>query len=225
MFCADGAVFSSTLNKLDSDKILSFKMALPKAHGTAETARLQAFVMKQAPEAMGLFPILRRTDMQVIGSYIQLFNYIDMHLRRCLEIFARNNMLPESTAKKYTRIPASKLTSTLRPVIEAMDASSEEINLALLHLDGIDAGRPIRNLLAHWAGRRIPNEDAIVLLTKSESDAEQSGYPLNAYGAATAILLMQDLRERLSVIGSYENWLALKTGEWFKRYVSNQSVP
>lgn len=194
-------------------------MPLPKPNETTETNRPQAFVQQRTPEELGRFPILRRSDMQLIGTYIQIYNYIDMHLRRCIEIFARRDMLSANFGKKYTRIPASKLTSTLRPIFLAMPSTEEDVAVAILHFDNIDVGRPLRHLLAHWAARKIPNEDAIVLLTKYEPDAEQIGIQLNPYGAATAILHMQDIRERIEVIGSYENWLGVKTSEWFKRYV------
>jgi hypothetical protein len=76
-------------------------------------------------------------------------------------------------------------------------------------------------LLAHWAARRFPNDDAILLLTKHEPDAESVGRPLNEYGACTAILLVDDLRDRMMLVGSYENWFGVKIAEWFKRYVGD----
>ena len=64
-----------------------------------------------------------------------------------------------------------------------MDAAVENIPETIRILAIIERRREIRNLLGHWAARRIPNEDAIVLLTKDESDAMQisGAYLSNGY--------------------------------------------
>jgi hypothetical protein len=196
-------------------------MPLPQGFLTPETQRLQAYLDTLTPQQVGQFPPLRRTDMQIIGAYIQIYNYLDTHLRRAVEIFVRREMLPESVRRKYRRIPASKLVETVRPVVAAMPRDIEDVDLALLHLENIERGRPLRNLLAHWAARRFPQDEALLLLTKHEPDAESIGFPLNEYGAATAIIPVNELRERMLTVGSYENWFGVKIAEWFKRYVGD----
>ena len=51
-------------------------------------------------------------------------------------------------------------------------------------------------MLGHWAARRIPNEDAIVLVTKNESDAMQTGgaYLPNGYVKSAILRLARYTR-------------------------------
>jgi hypothetical protein len=76
-------------------------------------------------------------------------------------------------------------------------------------------------LLAHWAAKRIPGEDAIVLMSKDGRDEKQiSGEDQSRDDyVRTAIFDLADLRGLVQHIVDYEVWLATKTVEWHKRYV------
>jgi hypothetical protein len=83
--------------------------------------------------------------------------------------------------------------------------------------------RSLRNLLGHWAARRIPNEDAIVLLSKDENDAMQVGGAYLANGhVKSAILDLADIRGLIDTqLMPIELWLAEKISEWRKRYIGD----
>jgi hypothetical protein len=78
-------------------------------------------------------------------------------------------------------------------------------------------------MLSHWAARRIPNEDAIVLLTKDESDAMQiSGAYLGNGYVKSAILDLADIRGLVAhELAPFDLWLAQKISEWRKRYIGD----
>ncbi len=78
-------------------------------------------------------------------------------------------------------------------------------------------------MLGHWAARRIPNEDAFVLLTKDETDAKRTGGTYLPSGhVKSAILDLPPIRKVVvEELIPLELWLAHKTAEWRARYISD----
>lgn len=62
---------------------------------------LQAIVDSTPLEKQIDFPVLLPPDHQMIGVFIQLFNYMDFNLRRAVETFACGKLLHGKAAKKY----------------------------------------------------------------------------------------------------------------------------
>jgi hypothetical protein len=81
----------------------------------------------------------------------------------------------------------------------------------------------IRNLFGHWAARRIPNQDAVVLLSKDENDAMRTGGAYLSSGhVKSCVLDLADIRGLIvHELNKFEPWLALKIAEWRKRYVGD----
>jgi hypothetical protein len=184
---------------------------------------LQAIVDRTPMEKRIDFPVLQPPDHQLIGVFIQLFNYMDFNLRRAIETFAYAKLLQGEAAKRYPRIHSSKVASTVQDSVKSMDAAVEGIPETIRILAIIERRREIRNLLGHWTARRIPNEDAIVLLTKDESDAMQidRAYLGNGH-VKSAILDLADIRGLIvHELAPFELWLAQKISEWRKRYVGD----
>lgn len=198
-------------------------MALPPEHRTPRMESLQGIVDGVPPEKLFDFPVLQPPDHQLIGVFVQLFNYMDFNLRRAIETFAHAKLLQGDAAKKYPKIHSSQVTIAVQDAVKAMDAAVEDIPETIRILEIIERRREIRNLLGHWAARRIANEDAIVLVTKNEQDAMQiGGTYLDSGYVKSAILDLADIR-RLIVeeLAPFELWLARKISEWRKRYVGD----
>jgi hypothetical protein len=198
-------------------------MALPPEHRTARIDSLQAIVASTPRDKLMDFPVLLPVDHQLIGIFIQLFNYMDFNLRRAIETFAQAQLLQGKTAGKYPRIHSSEVAKAVQDAVKAMDAAIEDIPEAIRILSIIERRREIRNLLGHWAARRIPNEDAIVLLTKDEGDAIRiRGEPLADGYVKSAILDLADLRGLIvNELMIFEPWLAHKIADWRKRYIGD----
>jgi hypothetical protein len=169
------------------------------------------------------FPVLQPDDHQMIGFFIQQFNYMDFNLRRAIETFAHAKLLSEKAAKRYPKIHSSEVASTVQDAVRAMDAAVEDIPETIRILTIIERRREIRNILGHWAARRIANEDAIVLLTKNEGDAMQAGGAYLGSGhVKSCVLDLADIRGLIRhELIPFEPWLARKTSEWRKRYVGD----
>jgi hypothetical protein len=198
-------------------------MAIPPEHRTLRIEALKAIVDSTPREKLMDFPVLQPDDHQMIGFFIQQFNYMDFNLRRAIETFAHAKLLSEKAAKKYPKIHSSEVASTVQDAVRAMDAAVEDIPETIRILTIIERRREIRNVLGHWAARRIANEDAIVLLTKNEGDAMQaSGAYLSSGHVKTCILDLADIRGLIrDELIPFEPWLARKTSEWRARYVGD----
>ena len=130
-------------------------MALPPEHRTPRIEALQVIVDSTPLEKRIDFPVLQPPDHQMIGVFIQLFNYMDFNLRRAIETFAYAKFLQGEAAKRYPKIHSSKVASTVQDSVKSMDATVEDIPETIRILAIIERRREIRNMLSHWATRRI----------------------------------------------------------------------
>jgi hypothetical protein len=86
-------------------------MALPRENRTAKVIAVEEAIKKMSPQELAALPGLDGEDFKVFGTFIQHFCFIDLNLRRALEVFAISKMLPKSAAKLYLDLPDSMLTS------------------------------------------------------------------------------------------------------------------
>src|SRR5260370_32034382 len=100
---------------------------LPPEHRTPRMEMLEGIVAKTAPEELFNFPVLTLHDHQLIGMYIQLYNYRDLNLRRSFESFGQGKLLKGSAEKNYPKIHGSSLAGAVQDVVKEMDVSVEDI--------------------------------------------------------------------------------------------------
>ena len=74
-------------------------MALPKDNPNAATDAVAAEIKKMGPKDLAALPDLDGRDLQLIGTLIQYF--MDLNLRRALETFHAEKMLPKEYAKLW----------------------------------------------------------------------------------------------------------------------------
>jgi len=184
---------------------------------------LEAIVANAPREKLMEFPVLQPEDHHIIGFFIQQFNYMDLNLRRAIETFHQAKLLPDKAAKKYPKIHSSEVAGIVQDSVKAMDTATEDITDTIRVLSIIERRREIRNLFGHWAARRIPNHDAIVLLSKDENDAMRTGGAyLNSGHVRSCVLDLADIRGLIvHELNKFEPWLAMKIAEWRKRYVGD----
>ncbi|MGZ8160354.1 MAG: hypothetical protein ACXWT4_16305 [Methylobacter sp.] len=183
-------------------------MALPEAFESEQLRIVQEhFLTLELSELLQL----EREDTFLIGAFVQIFNFIEFNLRRSLEVFCSAGLV---TRKKHFR--TSELVELTKKVVMNLERSSPELNDTLEKLDEIEFRRPFRNLLAHWAAKRIPGHDAIVLLSMDTKDALTvvGNNAITKDHCFFSILMLPDLRGLLNHISMYEVWLAKKTSEW-----------
>ena len=88
---------------------------------------LETIVARTPREKLMDFPVLEPADHQLIGAFIQEFNYIDFNLRRAIEAFAHAKLLSKDAARKYPKIHSSEVAATVQDAVKAMDPAVEDI--------------------------------------------------------------------------------------------------
>ena len=197
---------------------------LPPEHRTERNMRLQA-KLDECNGELNRLDNLVPEDFRIIGAFIQMYNFMEFNCRRCIEIFAMAGLLTGRSGVKPQRTHSSEVVPTIKRVVEQMDPAIENIADSLAKLDEIELRRGFRNIFAHWAARRIPQEDAMALFSMDGFDERQiSGIdrPLEDV-ARTVIFDLADIRGLIGHLVPYEQWLAAKASEWHSRLLPDRS--
>jgi hypothetical protein len=161
--------------------------------------------------------------LRLLSRYVQLFNYMELNLRRSVAAFAHAGLLPHLTEKKLRNLRPASLCATVKAAIERTSASREERDHWAQNIDAIETGRSYRNLFAHWAARGLGLAD-IVFLTRSEMDAEEAtGQPLALGSVAIAILHRASVGDLIDRMAPLEIWLAHATVKWSADYLPDDA--
>lgn len=200
-------------------------MALPSENRTAKVIAVEEAIKSMSPQQLAALPALEEEDFKVFGTLIQHFCFVDLNLRRALELFKIKGMLPESAKKLYPNLPDSKLTETLIEIVKGMDAKAEDIPTALTWLEVISKTRGYRNLVGHFAGKRFPNHDVYVFVSKSDRDARKVfGSDLATHRVHTAVAGRSEFSEMTTSVEAAQLWLAKKIPEWDARYLKTSQA-
>jgi hypothetical protein len=198
-------------------------VALPRENRTEKTDAVEEAIKNMSPQEFAALPGLEREDFEAFGMLIQHFCFIDLNLRRALEVFASSKMLPKklpkSAAKGYQYLSDSDLTEVFIKIVNGMDAMVEDTRMALFVLEGISKARGNRNLVSHHAGKRFPNEDVYVFLGKNERDARKVlSHGLVDDRALTTVVGRSEFLQMTKSVEQAQLWLAKKIPEWKQRY-------
>lgn len=166
---------------------------LPKEHITERVLELDKKLEKTSIEQL---ETLVKDDFALIGRLISQFTYIDFNLRRLALCFAKREKLKS----------ISNMCDLVKPHIE------HEFHE---YLDEIILRFPIRNMLAHWIAKRIPNEDALVLFTTDIDDSKRTiGKRPQPDLVPYAIYDLADLRGLSKHLEKYEQWIAEQSAKF-----------
>jgi hypothetical protein len=179
-------------------------MALPKSISTDRGKYLQDMLV-HAKEPLIDWPMPTKDDLALIGSVIVLYSYIDFNLHRFIEVLEKSGKLPARWKGKTAKMPIGDV----QMIIETMPDWAPNNQLAFKRITEF---RRTRNLMAHFAIRRFPNEDAFVFVTKSPSDFKQVlGYDPEPGMAMTGVADVPQIREAVKMLDGLLTWLSEAT--------------
>jgi hypothetical protein len=135
---------------------------LPRSKPNDRLLALQAKVDACTADDFASWPEPTKDDLSLMGGYILLFNYIDLNLRRMAEILELAGKLPKPLKGGVAALSITDVEGLLL----ATDLSDNN----RIAFENISEFRGMRNLLAHFAIKRFPQDDAFVLMTKSTRD-------------------------------------------------------
>jgi hypothetical protein len=177
-------------------------MALPKSVSTERSQHLQRVLRQASEEGLKAWPMPAQADFALLGAYIVLYSYIDLNLRRILEVLDKDNKLPEPWKGKSAVIRDADLVKAALSV-----ADWSESNIAALRQ--IDEHRGMRNLLAHFTMRKFPDDNAYVFITKSIHDYRRAfGSDPEPGMALTAVVDSDGLRAAMKTVERLQVWVS-----------------
>jgi hypothetical protein len=113
---------------------------------------------------------LRESDFALMGRLIQLYCYSDLNARRIIDALRHALIGPE--ARYASRLQDAQVFPKLREIVAELWESNLKEGI-LKAADTVEMHRIHRHNFAHWAARRVGNEDALVLFTKNAREAER----------------------------------------------------
>jgi hypothetical protein len=183
-------------------------MALPKSAPTERGRYLLEIVTKTPADDLVLWSMPTKNDYVLIGGFIVLYSYIDLNLRRFIEVLDKAGVLPSRWKGKKCQ---NLSISDVEKVIQGMPDWNQNNQIALQR---IERYRGLRNLLAHFAIRRFPEEDAFVFVTKSARDYKQEfGTDPEPGSVMTGVMEVSQIRDALKVVEGLLDWLSKATRE------------
>jgi hypothetical protein len=198
-------------------------MALPKEVDAEKVRAVHEAIGKMTPQQIGDLPPLEDDDFKLFGIISQHYCFIDLNLRRALEIMHAAKRLPPERVKKYPKYRDADLADILRSSAEKMDPDVEDLEEILFRLEEIGRCRTYRNLISHFAGKRYPNEDVYVFASKSDADARRVlGKELPTHGVHFSIAGRSEYFKLADLLNEHQAWLSKKIPEWDKRYLQDQ---
>jgi hypothetical protein len=156
--------------------------------------------------ALNDWPKLTDQDQFIIGRLVVLYNFIEFNLRRMLEAWDEAGLLQVRIKGNARDLRIGQVETT----VQAMFPWPEDQKHALERLAEM---RNLRNLVAHFAARRFPNDDAFLFIAKSEADFRRQfpDVPSASNSFLTAILDGPILPGALQEVEAYQLWLATQT--------------
>jgi hypothetical protein len=195
-------------------------MALPKQVYAAKVQAVNEALTRMSPQELDTLPALDADDLRLFGAISQHYCFLDLNLRRALEIMWLAERLPPEHVKKYPDYSDASLTEVLRGSVEKMDAKVENLDESLPRLEEMGRCRSYRNLLNHFAGMRYPGEDVYVFVTRSDRDARKAlGKNLADHHVHISVAWRSELFQLEARLYEHQAWLSRKIPEWDARYL------
>lgn len=193
-------------------------MALPTSVETQQTKYLMEIV-RNSSEPIINWPVPTKDDVILIGKTVMLYSYIDFNLRRMIECLDHAKKLPRERLGKTARMHIGDIETMLE---SAPDISPNNA----FAFRQIKEFRKMRNLMAHFAVKRFPTENALVFLTKSASDyknvLDAKPNPGVVMAGAASVEHMQDI---CKLIEGVQHWLSGATNDIENALLKSQSRP
>jgi hypothetical protein len=170
---------------------------------------------------IGNLPQLDNDDYRLFGFISQTYCFIDLNLRRALEVMHLAKRLPPEDIKRYPNYSDADLAKILGKIARAMDPKVESLDETLFRLEEIGRCRGYRNLVSHFAGKRYPNEDVYIFASKSERDARNAmGKMLEGHRVHFAVAGRSQFFTLSELLQDHQRWLGEKVPEWDRRYLA-----
>lgn len=193
-------------------------MALPSSIETERNRYLMDLVRNASEPIIG-WPPPNKDDVLLIGKIVMLYSYIDFNLRRMIEVLDHAKALPPAWLGKTAKMHLSDVET----ILEAAPDIAPNNALAIRRIKEF---RKLRNLLAHFAVKRFPTEDALVFVTKSAADYKRVlGAEPDPGVVMTAVADLSQIREVCRLIEGIQHWVSAATNDLENAFLEFKTSP
>lgn len=159
---------------------------------------------------------LTNEDFMILGKYIQMYCFIELNIHRLFNSIVSTELF-EIKSKGRVNIPF--ILDKLIELVGDNLVESSKVDEIIGKLKEIKFRRDYRNIFAHWAAKKIPNEDGIIFFASDDSDYKKIfGGKIEADMAAYAIFDVADIRGLVTHLSSYEEWIAHFSAEVYEQH-------
>lgn len=149
---------------------------------------------------------LTNEDFMLLGKYIQMYCFIELNIHRLFNKLESTGVI-KTKPKGKVNIPC--IIGKLIELVSENLVESSKVDEVIDKLQEIKYRRDYRNIFAHWAAKRIPNEDGMVFFASDAQDYKRifEG-KISADIAAYVIFDVADIRGLVVHLSGYEEWIA-----------------
>ncbi len=162
---------------------------------------------------------LDRDDFVLVGLYVQVYNFMDFNIQRLYAFLSSTPSFqkPSISGKLSIHRMIDAIKDGCAPYME-----DDMLKAFQADLEEIKRCRPQRNLLAHFAAKRLPHRDAIVLLNANPADYRNN---IKKPGAVSyTVQELSDLRNLIDHMQIYERRLATTCSALIDRIVRQREA-
>lgn len=149
---------------------------------------------------------LHDSDFSLIGRVIQLYCYADLNARRIVDSLRHAAFGPD--ARYGSQLQDAQVFPKLREIAGELWHCNLKDGL-LKAADTVELHRVHRHNFAHWAARRVREEEALVLFTKNAREAQRrDGQPQTPEEVKYAIVWLGHFPDEVSKLQAHTQYLA-----------------
>lgn len=183
-----------------------------------EIESIQAELNEKGERALLDLQPLTGNDCGVVGLVVQTFAYADLNARRAIEIIDFLEGKPVPAANKTLR--DNEVMPALRDRSAALPISDDERAELLTAITVMEQFIRIRHLFAHWAARRHPRKDALIVMTTNAREASRrAGHGPERFRASNAVVPMPEVRANIPILEKNADYIAAKVRDWWLRFM------
>lgn len=159
-------------------------------------------------------------DCAVIGRVLQTFAFCDLSARRGLDII---DQVEGKSVPQANQTPRdSQVFQLLAERSAALPISIQEQSALKSAVEMLSQFVNVRHHFAHWAARRHPVYDALVMMSFNRRETSRKlDHTPERFKAAVAVVPMPEVRANLPLIENNANFVSARVTDWYRRFITD----
>jgi hypothetical protein len=146
-------------------------------------------------------------DLAFIGHFIQLYCFADYCARRIIDAIREAAIGPE--ARNASKLFEKDVFPSLEKAAHRLWDGKVKTNL-LKAAGTIGMHRQHRHTFAHWAVRRVPEEDVLLLLSKDAREGKRrDGHERDSYQSSFGFVALPPMRTEVEKLNAHTHILSV----------------